>query len=49
MALRSNEIINATSQRSEDTKMPLNTARPSRESVPSLHDVLEEEMLERMF
>ena len=79
------EIINATSQRSEDTKMPLNNlllvlcpslsmnpsllqalcecegiwdeiqrtvdskppARPSRESVPSLHDVLEEEMLEK--
>lgn len=72
------ELINATSQRSQDTKMPLNNlllvlcpsltmnpsllqalceskgiwdgvqrpvtpVRPSRESVPSLHDMLEEE------
>ncbi|OAX44141.1 RhoGAP-domain-containing protein [Rhizopogon vinicolor AM-OR11-026] len=79
------EIINATAQHSEDTRMPLNNlllvlcpslsmnpslvqalceckgiwnevqrpvnynppARPSRESVPSLHDVLEEETLEK--
>lgn len=75
------ELINATSQRSQDTKMPLNNLllvlcpsltmnpsllqalcesqgiwdevqdlvapiRPSRESVPSLHDVLEEEQLD---
>ncbi|KAG2150832.1 hypothetical protein DEU56DRAFT_728527 [Suillus clintonianus] len=76
------ELINATSQRSQDTKMPLNNlllvlcpslimnpsllqalceskgiwdgvqhpvapVRPSRESVPSLHDVLEEEQLDK--
>ncbi|KAG2032469.1 hypothetical protein BDR03DRAFT_970000 [Suillus americanus] len=76
------ELINATSQRSQDTKMPLDNlllvlcpsltmnpsllqalceskgiwdgvqrpvapVRPSRESVPSLHDVLEEEQLDK--
>ncbi|KAG1735102.1 uncharacterized protein EDB91DRAFT_1056416 [Suillus paluster] len=79
------ELINATSQRSQDTKMPLNNlllvlcpslsmnpsllqalceskgiwdgvqppvdtsppVRPSRESVPSLHDVVEEEQLDK--
>lgn len=76
------ELINATSQRSQDTKMPLNNlllvlcpsltmnpsllqalceskgiwdgvqrpvapVRPSRESVPSLHGVLEEEQLDK--